>query len=145
MIQETISGFTDSIVKGSCSQGLKVGDFIYISGQLPINPENGKIAKDVYTQTLQCLDNMQAILKNAGLDLRYVLKTTVMLKNINDFGEMERAYRERFCEPFPTRICCEVSGLLNGALVEIDGFAIDTRALEVLCSEECCECCGNDE
>lgn len=145
MIQEIIPGAVESNVKGSCSQALKVGDFIYISGQLPINPETGKIASDVYSQTLQCLDNMQAILKKAGLDLRYVLKTTVMLKNMNDFDEMEKAYKERFSDPFPTRICCGVNDLLKGAQVEIDGFAIDTRALEILCSEECCECCGNDE
>ena len=146
MIQKTIS--TDKAPKaiGPYSPAVKIGDFVLLSGQLPIVPETGKIIEGgIAEQTAQCIRNMKALLEESGIGLEYVLKTTVYLTDLNDFAEMNRVYGEFFTEPYPARSAAEVSKLAMGAKVEIEAYAIDTRALEVICSEESCRTCSEKE
>ena len=135
--------------KGPYSPCIKTCENVYISGQLPLDPETGKmIAGDIKAQTRQCLENMKALLKEADMEMKYVVKTTVFLKDMDDFSAMNEVYQEYFEEPYPARSACSVSGLSGGALVEIEAVAIDFRALEILCAqeEECCDgsCCCRD-
>lgn len=147
MIQECIIAKDANKPVGPYSPALKTCDFMYISGQLPVDPTTGTMPEDVYHQTLVAIENMEKVLEAAEMDLSHVMKTTVVLTDMNDFKEMNRAYAEKFKEPYPARMCFGVTSLVGGAKVEIDGFAIDTRAMEVLCcgEGECttgCECCG---
>lgn len=135
--------------KGPYSPCIKTCENVYISGQLPLDPETGKmIAGDIKAQTRQCLENMKALLKEADMEMKYVVKTTVFLKDMDDFSAMNEVYQKYFEEPYPARSACSVSGLSGGALVEIEAVAIDFRALEILCAqeEECCDgsCCCRD-
>lgn len=135
--------------KGPYSPCIKTCENVYISGQLPLDPETGKmIAGDIKTQTRQCLENMKVLLKEADMEMKYVVKTTVFLKDMDDFSAMNEVYQEYFEEPYPARSVCSVSGLSGDALVEIEAIAIDFRALEILCAqeEECCDgsCCCRD-
>ena len=91
---------------------------------------------------------MKSLLKEADMEMKYVVKTTVFLKDMDDFSAMNEVYQEYFEEPYPARSACSVNGLSGGALVEIEAVAIDFRALEILCAqeEECCDgsCCCRD-
>lgn len=123
--------------KGSYSPGLKVCEQIYISGQLPIDPNTNQIVEGgIKQQTKQCLENMKHVLEEAQMDMKYVVKTTVYLKDISDFQQMNEVYETYFEDPYPARSACSVNGLVGDALVEIEAYAIDFRALEVLCCEE---------
>ncbi len=147
MVQETISSAFAPKAIGPYSPAIKAGDFIFLSGQLPIDPSTGELVEGgIREQTEQCIKNMQAVLQEVGLDLRYVVKTTVYLKDMNDFAEMNEVYGNYFTNPYPARSAAGVSSLAKGALVEIEGFALDLRALEVICSSEsCCDgCCSHE-
>lgn len=142
-IKEKIVSKKGPKVKGPYSPGMKVCEQIYISGQLPINPEtNMVVSGGIKEQTRQCLENMKSLLTETGMDMKYVVKTTVFLKNMEDFAGMNEVYQEYFEDPFPARSACAVSGLVQDVLVEIEAFAIDFRALEVLCCSEEEECNG---
>ena len=106
---------------GPYSQAV-AGDAILItSGQLPINPETGKIeAKDICGQTRQSLENIKAILDESKKTLSDVMKTTVFLADIGDFAAMNSVYAEYFKEPYPARSCFQVAALPMGAKVEIE-------------------------
>ncbi len=137
MLQEVISSKDAPKAIGPYSPAIKIGDFIFTSGQLPLVPEtNELISDDIQEQTRQCLDNLQAVLKETSIDLNYVLKTTVYITDMNDFAKMNEVYAEYFNDPYPARSACEVSKLAKGAKVEIEAIAIDTRALEVICSKK---------
>lgn len=101
-----------------------VGDFLYISGQIPINPETNEIeATTVEDQARQVLDNLTAILENNGLTTANVVKTMVLLDNIADFAVVNGIYAEYFSDPYPARSAFEVGKLPKGALVEIEAIA----------------------
>ena len=108
---------------GPYSQGVEVNGFVYASGQLPIDPATGKFPEGIKAQTRQSLLNAQAILKEAGLSLSDVVKTTVLLSDIADFGEMNEVYAEFFSEPYPARSAFAVKSGPKGALVEIECIA----------------------
>lgn len=108
---------------GPYSQAIEAGGFVYCSGQLPINPETGEMPADIKAQTRQSLLNAQAILRKAGLDLCNVVKTTVLLSDIQNFGPMNEVYAELFAAPFPARSAFAVRDLPKGALVEIEVIA----------------------
>ena len=108
---------------GPYSQGVEVNGFVYASGQLPIDPATGKFPEGIKAQTRQSLLNAQAILKEAGLSLSDVVKTTVLLSDIVDFGEMNEVYAEFFSEPYPARSAFAVKSVPKGALVEIECIA----------------------
>lgn len=108
---------------GPYSQAVELNGTIYISGQLPVNPADGTIPEDIAGQTRQSLTNIMAILKEAGLGPNNIVKTTVLLKDINDFAAMNAVYAEFFQEDKPARACYQVAALPKGALVEIEAIA----------------------
>ncbi len=108
---------------GPYSQAVELNGTIYISGQLPVNPADGTIPEDIAGQTRQSLTNIMAILKEAGLGPNNIVKTTVLLKDINDFAAMNAVYAEFFPEDKPARACYQVAALPKGALVEIEAIA----------------------
>jgi 2-iminobutanoate/2-iminopropanoate deaminase len=108
---------------GPYSQAVKSGSFLFVSGQIPINPKTGNITGDIKEQTRQSLENLKAVLLAAGSSLPDVLKTTVFLKNLDDFSGMNDVYREYFPKDAPARSTVEVSRIPRGALVEIEALA----------------------
>ena len=97
---------------------------VYVSGQLPINPETSKMPDTIEKQTEQSLLNLKAIIEEAGSSLENVVKTTVYLNDMNDFNHMNEVYSKFFNQPFPARVAIEVSRLPRDAKVEIDAIAI---------------------
>ena len=109
---------------GPYSQAVDAGEFVFVSGQIPIVPAQGKIVEDrVAGQTRQVLENMKEILAAAGLGLESVVKTTVFLKSMGDFREMNEVYAQYFSNNPPARATIEVAALPLGALVEIEAVA----------------------
>ncbi len=110
---------------GPYSQGIAAqGEMIFVSGQLPVDPATGDFAsQDIQGQTKCSLENLKAILEEAGCTMADVVKTTVFLSDIANFGEMNRIYGEYFQEPFPARAAFQVAALPKGALVEIEAVA----------------------
>ena len=109
---------------GPYSQAIEANGFVYASGQLPIDPATGAFPEGgIKEQTRQSLLNAQAILCEAGLELSNVVKTTVLLSDIADFGPMNEVYSEFFQQPYPARSAFAVKDLPKGALVEIECIA----------------------
>ena len=109
---------------GPYSQAIAAGDFVFASGQLPIDPATGAFAEGgIREQTRQSLTNVQAILQEAGLGLDRVVKTTVFLSDIANFAQMNEVYAEFFAAPFPARSAVAVRDLPKGALVEVEVVA----------------------
>ena len=110
---------------GPYSQAVQAGNTIYVSGQLPIDPATGAFAgEDITAQTRQSLNNIKAILAEAGADMSNVVKTTVLLANIADFAAMNAVYAEFFTAPFPARAAFQAAALPKNALVEIECVAV---------------------
>ena len=109
---------------GPYSQGIKTGDFIFLSGQIPINPVTHEMVEGIEEQTKQAILNAEAILLAKGSDLNKVVKTTVFLSDINNFSKMNKIYGEFFGNDSPARSTVEVSNLPKGALIEIEVIAI---------------------
>ena len=109
---------------GPYSQAVVANGFVFLSGQLPINPETGLFPEGgVKAQTLQSINNIKAILAEEGMTLSDVVKTTVFLADMGDFGEMNAVYADCFEGPFPARSAVAVKDLPKGALVEIECIA----------------------
>ena len=109
---------------GPYSQAISVGELVFVSGQLPIDPATGAFAEGgIKELTRQSLTNMKAILEEAGTSMANVLKTTVFLADMNDFAAMNEVYAEFFAAPFPARSAVAVKTLPKGALVEIECIA----------------------
>ena len=109
---------------GPYSQAIQVGNLLYTSGQLPIDPATGAFAEGgIQEQTRQSLLNVKAILEEAGLTMANVIKTTVFMADMNDFTAMNAIYSEFFSEPYPARSAVAVKTLPKGALVEIEVVA----------------------
>lgn len=109
---------------GPYSQAIEAGNTLYISGQLPINPETGTITGDIKEQTEQSFKNIKAILKEAGLSVDNIVKTTVLLKDIKDFAGMNEVYNQQFTKDYPARSAFSVTALPKPeALVEIEVIA----------------------
>lgn len=108
---------------GPYSQAVKVGNLLFISGQIPVDPATGNIVEgDVQQQTGQCIKNIQAICEAAGASLKDVVKTTVFLKDMNQFAKVNETYGEFFKEEAPARACVEVARLPKDVLVEIEAI-----------------------
>lgn len=106
---------------GPYSQAVLAGDFVYVSGQIPIDPATGEFAgDDIVSQTRQSLTNIKAILESEGLSMDQIVKTTVLLQNIGDFGAMNEVYATFFSGECPARAAFAVAALPKGALVEIE-------------------------
>ncbi len=109
---------------GPYSQAIQVGNFVYCSGQIPIDPATGAFAEGgIKEQTRQSLLNVRAILEEAGLTMADVVKTTVFMSDMNDFADMNAVYAEFFTAPYPARSAVAVKTLPKGALVEIEVIA----------------------
>ncbi|MBU2530237.1 MAG: RidA family protein [Elusimicrobia bacterium] len=109
---------------GPYSQATEAHNLIFISGQLPINPTTGEMVEaDIERQTTQCLINMEAILKGAGLELSNVLKTTVLMADLKQFAQMNAIYAGFFKENPPARAAFEVKALPKASLVKIEAIA----------------------
>lgn len=109
---------------GPYSQAVEANGLVITSGQLPIDPATGAFPEGIEAQTRQSLTNVKAILAAAGTDMDHVLKTTVFLKDMNDFGAMNGVYATFFAEgKFPSRSAVEVARLPKDALVEIEVIA----------------------
>lgn len=111
---------------GPYSQGIKAGNTIYVSGQLAINPATGELYKggEIKEETRICLMNLEAILKQAGASLKDVVKCTVFIKDMNQFGLINEMYSEVFGDTKPARVCVEVARLPKDGNVEIDAIAV---------------------
>jgi 2-iminobutanoate/2-iminopropanoate deaminase len=110
---------------GPYSQAIQVGNLVYTSGQIPIDPSTGSLVEGgVKEQARQSLLNVKAILEEAGLTMSNVVKTTVFMADMNDFAEMNAVYAEFFTEPYPARSAVAVKTLPKGALVEIEVVAV---------------------
>ena len=110
---------------GPYSQAVQAGNTIYVSGQLPIDPKTGAFAgEDIKSQTRQSLTNIKSILAEAGCDMSAVVKTTVLLSDIADFGAMNEVYSEFFEAPYPARAALQVAALPKAAKVEIEVVAV---------------------
>lgn len=110
---------------GPYSQGVSMGRHLFLSGQIPIEPLSGELVTGgIEAQTRQVLKNLQGVLEEAGATMKDVVKTTVYLKDLSGFAEMNAIYGEFFPAPYPARATVEVSALPKGALVEIDAMAV---------------------
>ena len=110
---------------GPYSQAIEANGMVFASGQLPIDPATGNFAEGgIKEQTRQALTNAQNILKEAGTDLAHVVKTTVFLSDMANFGEMNEVYSEFFTQPFPARSAVAVKTLPKNALVEVECIAV---------------------
>jgi len=106
------------------SQAVKAGDFLFISGQVPIDPKTGKVVMgDIAIQTKQTLENIKAILGAAGLSLKDVVKVTVFLKDVKDFKRMNETYGTYFKEDPPARTTVQAQLAMEELLIEIDAVA----------------------
>lgn len=99
---------------------MKIGDLIFFSGQIPINPTTGEMPEGIEAQTRQSLDNVKGLLESQGLTFANVVKTTVFLDSMDDFATMNSIYAEYFVEPYPARSAVEVAKLPKGALIEVE-------------------------
>jgi len=109
---------------GPYSQGIKANGMVYCSGQIPINPATGRIeAETIEEQTVQSITNLRNVLERAGSSLSKVVKTTVFIKNMDDFAALNKVYAEMFGDTKPARSCVEVARLPKDVLVEIECIA----------------------
>ncbi|UTY38061.1 RidA family protein [Allocoprobacillus halotolerans] len=109
---------------GPYSQGIDIGNMIFFSGQIPLNPETGEMPEGIEAQTKQALDNVKGLLESQGLDFSHVVKTTVFLDNMDDFNTVNSIYAQYFVEPYPARSAVEVGRLPKGALIEVEIIAV---------------------
>ncbi|RKD27957.1 endoribonuclease L-PSP [Caminicella sporogenes DSM 14501] len=110
---------------GPYSQAIKAGNLLFVSGQIPINPATGELVKgSIEDETRQCLENAKAILEEAGSSLNKVVKATVFIKDMNQFGRINEVYGQYFAEHKPARACIEVARLPKDVNVEIEMIAV---------------------
>ena len=108
---------------GPYSQAIDLGELIYTSGQIPVAPD-GNISADISEQTRQALENLKAVVEAAGSSFDKVVKTTVFITDMTQFGEINAVYAEFFSEPYPARSCVQVAALPKGVSIEIEAIAI---------------------
>ena len=108
---------------GPYSQGNKIGDLIFTSGQLPLNPETGELYDEIKKATRQSLENVKAIIETCGSSLDRVVKVVIFLKDMEDFALVNQVYAEYFKKNSPARSCVQVAKLPKDALIEIEAIA----------------------
>ena len=109
---------------GPYSQALDLGNLVFVSGQIPIDPATGTMADTIEEQAKQSLTNLKNILAEAGLGMENVVKTVVFLADLGDFAAVNAVYETFFADPFPARSCVQVAGIPKGAKVEIECIAV---------------------
>lgn len=107
---------------GPYSQAIEVNNIVYTSGVIPVDPQTGAIADTVEEQANQAFSNLRNLIEAAGADISQVVKTTVFIKNMNDFGKINEIYSTYFKEPFPARSCVEVARLPKDVMLEIEAI-----------------------
>lgn len=125
MVKEEVR--TDSAPKaiGPYSQAVRIGRYVFLSGQIPIEPVSGEFTGGaVEAQTRQALKNLKAVADASGASMKDIVKTTVYLTDLSTFSEMNTVYAEFFTEPYPARATVGVAALPRGASVEIDAVAV---------------------
>jgi len=124
MEKEIILNKKAPVAIGPYSPALKVGNLIFASGQVPVDPKTGEMIEgDIEAQTKRVLENLKAVLKPYSIGLENVGKATVFLKDMNNFSRVNKVYGEYFKEKFPARSCVEVSRLPKDAEIEIEAIA----------------------
>lgn len=108
---------------GPYSQAQRVGGFVFVSGQIPVDPVSGAIPAGVEAQAEQVFRNLAAILRAAGTDISRTVKTTLFIQNMADFAAVNAIYARHFSEPYPARSCVEVARLPRDVLVECEAIA----------------------
>lgn len=108
---------------GPYVHAVKAGELIFLSGQLGLNPADGSLPDSVEDQTRQSMENIKTVLEGCGSDLAHVVKTTIFLADLADFGKVNEIYGSWFADTYPARSCVEVSALPKGGLVEIEVVA----------------------
>lgn len=109
---------------GPYSQAIRAGSLLFISGQIPLDPESGAVVDgDITVQTHRVMKSLGAILRAAGADFTHVVRTTIFLTDLRDFAEVNEAYGSYFTDPAPTRATVQVAALPKGVRVEIDAIA----------------------
>lgn len=111
---------------GPYSQGIMVGDLIFLSGQIPVDPATGEIVtgeEQIVAQTHQSMKNVRSILESQGLNFNNVVKTTVFITDMNDFPKVNEVYAQYLGETYPARSCVQVAKLPKGALIEVEVIA----------------------
>ena len=125
MIKRIIQTEQAPVAIGPYSQAIRIGDFLYTSGQIALDPESGIfLSGEIEDETEQTLKNISAILQEGGLSLENVVKTTVYLSDLNHFSQMNQVYEKYFSKTKPARACVQVAALPKGAKIEIDAIAI---------------------
>ncbi len=109
---------------GPYSQAILAGDMIYTSGQIPLTPQGELVEADIEKQTHQVLQNVRAVLEAAGSDLNHVVKTTLFIKDMNQFQKINAIYAEYFSDHQPARSCVEVARLPKDVLIEMEVIAL---------------------
>ena len=124
MNKEIISTKKAPSAIGPYSQGMIVGDLVFTSGQIPLNPENGELVTEISKATVQVMANLSAVLEAAGSSLEKVIKTTIFLQDFNDFEKVNEIYGDYFKDNLPARSCVQVAKLPKGAIIEVEAIAI---------------------
>ncbi|MHC5248419.1 RidA family protein [Enterococcus sp. LJL90] len=127
MTNKMINSAAAPAAVGPYSHSILASSTQYISGQLGLDPANGTMKEGVEAQAEQALINLSAILKEAGLSMEDVVKTTIFLKNINDFDKINQVYEQFFTTNLPARSCVEVAALPKGGLFEIEAIAVANK------------------
>lgn len=109
---------------GPYSQAIEVNGLVYTSGQIPVNPENGLVPEGIEAQAEQVMKNVKNLLEAAGTSMDNVIKTTVFIKDMNDFGKINTIYAEYFKGDCPARSCVEVARLPKDVLMEMEAIAV---------------------
>lgn len=107
---------------GPYSQAIEVNHMVFTSGVIPVNPATGEIPEGIEAQARQAIGNLVALLKESGVDVQNVIKTTVFIKNMDDFGKVNAVYSEFFEKDCPARSCVEVARLPKDVLIEIEAI-----------------------
>ena len=122
-MRKTIATAKAPAAIGPYSQAVNLNGTVFVSGQLPVNPADGTIPAGIELQTRQAMDNIGAILKEAGLTFNDIVKTTVLMADLKDFAAMNAVYAEYFPADKPARACFQVAAVPKGALLEIEAIA----------------------
>ncbi|MCD2492795.1 RidA family protein [Lacrimispora sp. NSJ-141] len=109
---------------GPYSQAVEANGFVFASGQIPVNPATGEIPEGIEAQARQAMENVVNLLAAAGTTAENVVKTSVFIKDMNDFGKVNAVYAEYFKEECPARACVEVARLPKDVLVEVEAIAV---------------------
>ncbi|MDR2055326.1 MAG: RidA family protein [Desulfovibrio sp.] len=109
---------------GPYSQGIAAGDFVFTSGQIPLNPDTNKMPEGIEAQARQSLDNVRAVLEAGGSSLDKTVKVTIFLKDLNDFAKVNDIYGTYFTKNTPARSCVQVARIPRDALIEIEAVGV---------------------